>query len=672
MVNDPNLYPELIETAQAALEKHDPTAELDFEGVLEEDSIYPEVRAAVTNIDDPSMPVNKLGAWFLGIVSTILISGINQFFIFQSPLTSITCIIAQLVAFPLGKALALIPYKAEWPLGWFINPGPFNIKEHTLITVMATVAYGQAYATEILTVQKVYYHQEIPAGYQILLRLSTQLTGFSYAGFIRQWLEAAEGSKWSRNHMFVTVFLAILCWEFVPVYLFTSLTYFSWPTWITSENYGINMVFGGTGGIGLNMISLDWSTLGYLGSPLWNPFNSTHVLGANGELEEAAYETYSVPYLPSSFMVSLVHVSLFYGKGTVKQFRRTIGDEPDIHARLMSRYKEAPVWWYTATFLVSFDMAVPAVCSYSTSLPVLALIIALILAAIYTLLLAIISVITGSTIGLNVITEIIIGYMLPGHLAAMMIFKCFDYITMVQAVTFLSDLMFGHYMKVPPRTMFAGQMIAEILSVFVQLGVMAWIFQNVPGLCTADAHPSRFTCSYARTFYTASILWGLIGPRHAFDEGARYQYTNIMFAIGAFLPIPIYFLARKFLKSFVCFINWPIIFSGPGYFPPASAPSYTAWATVGFFFQYFLRKKPRFCNSGTAISVIIITPALQYPRAPALDNVFYTETGIPWWGNNIEANTLHGQGLVRYPVPDQGFAPAPDGQWDPSPSARSA
>ena len=37
-----------------------------------------------------------------------------------------------------------------------LNPGPFSIKEHVLITIMATVGASSAYATDIVAVQKVY------------------------------------------------------------------------------------------------------------------------------------------------------------------------------------------------------------------------------------------------------------------------------------------------------------------------------------------------------------------------------------------------------------------------------------------------------------------------------------------------------------------------------------
>ena len=48
----------------------------------------------------------------------------------------------------------------------------------------------------------------------------------------------------------------------------------------------------------------------------------------------------------------------------------------------------------------------------------------------------------------SVITELIIGYALPGKPVAMMMFKTFGYITMTQALQFTSDFKLGHYMKV--------------------------------------------------------------------------------------------------------------------------------------------------------------------------------------------------------------------------------
>lgn len=58
---------------------------------------------------------------------------------------------------------------------------------------------------------------------------------------------------------------------------------------------------------------------------------------------------------------------------------------------------------------------------------------------------------------MNIITEYIIGYAYPGRPVANMCFKVYGYISMVQALTFVSDLKLGHYMKIPPRIMFSIQ-----------------------------------------------------------------------------------------------------------------------------------------------------------------------------------------------------------------------
>ena len=72
-----------------------------------------------------------------------------------------------------------------------------------------------------------------------------------------------------------------------------------------------------------------------------------------------------------------------------------------------------------------------------------------IIAFVYIIPIGIIQAITNQQIGLNVITELIIGYALPGRPIAMMMFKTWGYITMAQALQFTSDFKLGHYMKIP-------------------------------------------------------------------------------------------------------------------------------------------------------------------------------------------------------------------------------
>lgn len=53
---------------------------------------------------------------------------------------------------------------------------------------MASVGAGSAYATDIVAVQRVFYHQTWNFSYQWLVTMSTQLIGFSIGGICRRFL----------------------------------------------------------------------------------------------------------------------------------------------------------------------------------------------------------------------------------------------------------------------------------------------------------------------------------------------------------------------------------------------------------------------------------------------------------------------------------------------------
>lgn len=154
----------------------------------------------------------------------------------------------------------------------------------------------------------------------------------------------------------------------------------------------------------------------------------------------------------------------------------------------------------------------------------------------YVIPIGMIQAITNQQVGLNVITELIIGYALPGKPIAMMMFKTWGYITMAQALTFTSDFKLGHYMKIPPRPMFWSQLIATIIAGTVQLGVQAWMFTNIADMCsTTQDH--GFTCPSTQVFGTASIIWGVIGPARQFSQGQIYYGLVFFFLAGTLAPI---------------------------------------------------------------------------------------------------------------------------------------
>lgn len=131
--------------------------------------------------------------------------------------------------------------------------------------------------------------------------------------------------------------------------------------------------------------------------------------------------------------------------------------------------------------------------------------ICFVLALVYTIPIGVIQAITNQQVGLNVITELIIGYALPGRPIAMMMFKTWGYITMTQALQFTSDFKLAHYMKIAHRPMFFCQVVSAVVAGTVQLGVQAWMFSNIEDICT-PTQIDGFICPSTTVFGTASII----------------------------------------------------------------------------------------------------------------------------------------------------------------------
>ncbi|KAF9817514.1 hypothetical protein IEO21_03365 [Rhodonia placenta] len=716
--------------------------EADFEE-FNDDSPYAEVRAAVSSVDDPSMPVNTFRMWFLGIILSGLMAGLNHFFEERYPSLVISPLVVQLIALPLGKGMEwLLPRTRINTFGyvWSLNPGPFNIKEHTVITTMASAVYTDVYVTTVFATQKAFYNQSLTFGYQILLSLSTQLFGYAFAGMARQFLVWPSSMIWpgalvscallntlhrnygkkesrhiSRERFFLYVFIAGTVWYFLPGYLFTALSVFSWVCWIAPTNPTVNALFGYNTGLGMGFLTFDWSMISWIGSPLVTPwwaeanigvafvlfywiivpivfftntfyskympisspgsydntgaqYNISNII-TNGQFDEEKYKAYSPLFLPATFAIAygvqfaaitavVVHTFLWYRHDIARQLRRALKDERDVHSRLMMVYPEVPWWWYATIGLMAFVFGVVGIEVYPTELPVWAMVIAVVIAVILIVPVGMIRAITNQMIPLNVLFEVLVGYMLPGKPVAMMLFKTFGFITVSQALSLASDLKIGHYMKVPPRTMFMAQTIATLLSAFICVLVQIWQFANLPDFCQSD-QKDYFTCPDVDTFATASIIWGGIGPQRIFSKGQIYNPIMWFFLVGAIAPIPFYMLARRYPHSLWRYVNTPVFFAGLGQMPPATGINYSSWVMVGGFFQWFMRRfhfrwwmrynyiLSAALDSGLAFSLVFIFFFLQYIKGGFTLN---------WWGNTVWQNTYDAMGMP-FMLPNGTFGP---------------
>lgn len=221
------------------------------------------------------------------------------------PSVFITGIVSQLAALPLGKGLErILPTTRFRTFGytWSFNPGPFNIKEHVCITVMANVVVGGAYATDVIAAQVMFYNQKLTFGYQILLVLSTQVLGFSLGGLLRQFVVWPSSMIWpgalvnsalfntlhknygkrdrghiSREKFFCIAMACSFVYYWFPGYIFTALSVFNWACWIAPNNVVVNTLFGTSTGLGMGILTFDWSMISYISSPLVTPVSALSV-----------------------------------------------------------------------------------------------------------------------------------------------------------------------------------------------------------------------------------------------------------------------------------------------------------------------------------------------------------------------------------------------------------
>ncbi|KAI1867619.1 hypothetical protein JX265_007421 [Neoarthrinium moseri] len=680
-------------------------------------SPFPAVRAVVPETDDTEIPVNTFRAWFLGIIFVFLGAGVNQFFSLRYPGVRIVSLVAELLAFPLGVALAKL-----LPISRFNPDRHFNIKEHALVTIMANVSFGfgSADATNIIQAGK-FYGFDLPPGFSVLVVLCCQLSGYAVAGLAVPWLvkpasmiwpgvlsniallsslhsranAVADGWRITRIKFFMVVGLGAFVWYWFPGLIWTGLSYFTWICWIAPDNLVVNQVFGMVTGMGLFPLTFDWSMIAYNSNPLLSP----HWAAANvfagfvvffWIMTPAIYYaniwfTSYMPYCTADvydrfgqlYDVSQVltnnefdqenvmsHVYFFHWEEIMHSLRGTL--KLDIHARLMASYQQVKWWWWAIILLVVFGMSVGTAEGFDTGLPWWGIILGFIIPVLYMIPCGMIQGVTNVDANqLNVLSEFIGGYMFQGKPIANILFKVLSTDVVGQGLYFASDMKLGHYLKIAPRTLFFAQGLATILGALTQTGVTLWMLGHVDGICDED-QPNGFSCPNGRTVFSSSVIWGLVGPARLYSVGAIYSGLLHFFWIGLVLPPITWYIWKRTGSDFVRKINWPLIFVGTYNVPPATGINYSSWYIVNLIFNKILYRKfyawwtkynyvlAAALDTGLAISGIVIFFAVTYGP-----NVQFPD----WWGNTVWQNTADGLGLPWLQMPDVGYFGPANGTW---------
>jgi hypothetical protein len=148
----------------------------------------------------------------------------------------VSVVFLTVLAYLLGEVMAtIIPRRGI--VGRFLNPFPFNMKEHAAITLMASAASQSALATEALAAQDLFYGGYPSKAAGVFIVITSQLIGYGLAGLLREVLVYPSHMLWPMNipvtslletlhrdkvetkarlKFFYIVFTFMLVWELFP------------------------------------------------------------------------------------------------------------------------------------------------------------------------------------------------------------------------------------------------------------------------------------------------------------------------------------------------------------------------------------------------------------------------------------------------------------------------
>lgn len=258
---------------------------------------------AIVPTEDYEGDANTLRMWVMAFVLGTVIAGVDSFFQMRFPTIHISAIVAQVVAYPIGKLWYLIVPNWSIPLPFgrkiSLNPGPFNQKEHACIFMFVNYIASAGLVNNSVVEQFRFFHRDIGINKMILFQLACYFCSFCFAGLSLPVLVSPANIVWpgllstcalfkvfhnpankpagnwtiSRMNFFSVVFGASFVWFWFPDLILPFLsTIGAWISWIKPHNATLSQVFGVKTGLGLFPLTFDWTQITSLSNPLCTPF----------------------------------------------------------------------------------------------------------------------------------------------------------------------------------------------------------------------------------------------------------------------------------------------------------------------------------------------------------------------------------------------------------------
>jgi hypothetical protein len=171
-----------------------------------------------------------------GISLSLFGGTISAIYYFKPQTVSASTVFLAVITYMLGEFMAFV-IPREGIIGCWLNPHPFNVKEHLVIVIMANASSISAAGIEVLAVERLYSGAKLNGAFSVFLLFSSQFLGYGIAGLMRKDLVYPKNMLWPSNlpvntmletlhrpraetrkslKVFYIVFACIFVWEMFP------------------------------------------------------------------------------------------------------------------------------------------------------------------------------------------------------------------------------------------------------------------------------------------------------------------------------------------------------------------------------------------------------------------------------------------------------------------------
>ncbi|KKY16111.1 putative oligopeptide transporter [Diplodia seriata] len=657
--------------------------------------IPPYVRRIVSLHDDPTLPTLTFRYFVLTVIFVVPGAFLSMMSHFRTTYAPYSVFFVQIASSYAGSWMAKVlpAWQVRLPFtswGFNLNPGPFSVKEHVLVTISAAsgATYNLGYAP--ISMAELYFDSKVHPAVAIFFMWGIVFTGYSFAAIARQFLIYDPQFPWftalcqtalfetqkkqrenptalsrKQSKVFFLVLLAVILWQFLPEFVFPMLGSLAFLCWVAPNNSVANFVGAGFGGMGFLNLSLDWSNIStnynlFL-TPWWTQvvmfaafvcscwillpaakfgglgqwhhqlmsnrlflengtsYPTTSLLTPQVTFNETAYQEYGPPFVSTqvlwgmffdyaAYTSAVVWMALFgyrqirdsFSKLRERATRRgaRIQEQYDDQLSVLQRaYDEVPMWWFLALFGVSFVSLVTIVACGQLYIPTWTYFVAIGTGAVLVVPLGWLYALSNFQLPIGTVNELLYGLMVNAvsgykNPTGASVYGSIAGNAWYRAQYNLQDMKIGHYMHIPPKTVFFTQVFGSFLGIPVNYAVVRWVldtkFDYLTGKLEDPSH--QWTAQSLTSNLTMGVQYVLIGPRRLFQQHI-YRILPYGFLVGLLAPVAVFALHRAFprLKFNLC--NTTIFFSTMAHFYGNISAGYTSCFLGGFVVMYWAYRR---------------------------------------------------------------------------------